>query len=162
MQTHPARSCGPCRKCCEGWLTAHLVVPGVVNCTMKPGTPCTQLSPQACSVYEQRPQHPCRTFVCGWLIENGPFPPEFRPDMLQVIIVPITWKETRAWVLVPAPQPPCDTLMAQMRGYTQATQEPHMIKLPGKLLCYGASEFQRDMLTLEQQGLAPWEIIGTQ
>lgn len=94
-------------------------------------------------------------------MENSPFPPQFRPDLLQVIIVPITWKQTRAWVLVPASQPPSETLMAQMRGYTQTTQEPHMIKLPGKLLCYGAPEFQRDMLALEQHGLAPWDNIHT-
>lgn len=151
------RTCGDCQKCCEGWLTGHLVVEGVVDCTMKPGTPCTQLGPKGCAIYPLRPVSPCRTFSCGWLIPDSPLPDNYRPDQLGVIFVPIRWRGKRAWVLVPAGNDPSEDLKAQMRAYSQSSGEPHMIKLPDRVLCYGVPEFQQSMLDLERRGISPWD-----
>ena len=151
------RNCGTCRKCCEGWLTGHLVVEGVVDCTMKRGTPCAKLGPQGCTIYPLRPASPCRSFSCGWLVPNSPLPDDYRPDQLGVIFVPIKWRGKRAWVLVHAGNDPSEDLKAQMRAYSQDTGEPHMVKLPDRVLCYGVPEFQQSMLDLERRGISPWD-----
>ncbi len=69
---------------------------------VKPGSPCPFVRPEGCSVYERRPRDPCRNFVCGWLREDSPFPEEFRPDRIGVIIVPIAWRDRPAYILVSA------------------------------------------------------------
>lgn len=123
---------------------------------MRPGTPCHFLREQRCTIYAERPEHPCRQFVCGWLMADSPFKDDERPDLLGVIIVPIRWREQRAWVLAYAGKEPDEALLERMREHTRATGEPHMIKKPGRLLCYGVPEFQQDMAALAQRGENPW------
>lgn len=89
-------------------------------------------------------------------MRGSPWAEEDRPDQLGVIFVPIHWRDRRAWVLVYAGREPDESLMARMRQHTQATGEPHMIKKPGRLLCYGAPEFQQDMVAMAQRGENPW------
>jgi len=31
-------------------------------------------------------------FICGWLQEESPFPEEFKPDRLGVLIIPVRWR----------------------------------------------------------------------
>lgn len=88
---------------------------------------------------------------------ESPLPDHFRPDLLGVIFVPIKWRQLRAWVLVPAGRDPDENLKAQMRDYTAATGEPHLIKYPDRLLCFGKPEFQTDMKDLESRGINPWD-----
>lgn len=88
---------------------------------------------------------------------DSPLPGSYRPDKLGVILVPMLWRQGRAWVLVPAGNDPNEEFMERMRQHTQATGEPHLIKKPGKLLCYGSVEFQQDMLAKEQRGENPWQ-----
>lgn len=145
------RQCGPCRACCEGWLSAR-----IHDHEMRPGVPCQHLHADGCGIYDQRPAVPCRTFVCGWLLANSPFPAEFRPDQLGVIFVPITWRDRRAWILVSAGREPSEELLAMMRRHSSQTGEPHMIKREGRMLCFGSVEFQQDMLLREQRGETPW------
>lgn len=156
IQLAAERSCGECRKCCEGWLVGRVSEPGVVDHELKIGAPCPHSSTRGCGIYQHRPEQPCRSFVCGWLLPASPFPEQFKPDRLGVIVVPIQWREQRAWILVSAGKTPNDELLAWMREYSRATGEPHLIKRPGKLLCYGSVEFQQDMLDMEQRGLNPW------
>lgn len=152
-----ARECGPCNVCCGGWLAARVHQPGVIDHTLENGAPCPHVTPGGCGIYTQRPETPCRTFKCGWLMEGSPFPENFRPDQLGSIMVPITWQGRRAWILVPAGRNPDESLKAQMRAYTQSTGEPHMIKMPDRLLCYGVPEFQQSMMDLNQRGINPWD-----
>lgn len=150
--THTSqRQCGPCTSCCEGWLTGN-----IRGHAMEPGTACHFLREKQCSIYLDRPEQPCRQFECGWLLHGSPFAEDDRPDKLGVIIVPILWRGRRAWILVPAGRDPDEALMTRMRQHSQSTGEPHMIKKPGRLLCYGAPEFQQDMIELAQQGKNPW------
>lgn len=146
-----ARQCGECRMCCQGWLAGK-----VLEHEMKPGTPCHFIRDAGCSIYERRPVEPCRTFVCGWLLPDSPFPEGFRPDKLGVIFVRIVWRERHAWILVPTGHDLDETFLAQMRQYSTNTGEPHMIKRVGKLLCFGSVEFQQDMLMKAERGENPW------
>lgn len=145
------RVCGECRSCCEGWLSGR-----IRDHDMKPGTSCYFLKAKGCSIYADRPESPCRVFVCGWLMTDSPLPEGYRPDQLGVIFVPILWRDRRAWILVPAGKDPDENLMAQMRNHTQLTGEPHLIKKPDRLLCFGLPEFQQDMVSKSQRGESLW------
>src|SRR5664280_2676368 len=38
-------------------------------------------------VHFKRPQHPCREFICGWLIASSPLPEWMRPDKSDMIML---------------------------------------------------------------------------
>lgn len=70
-----ARSCGSCTKCCEGWLTAD-----INGQEMYPGKPCYLVEiGKGCSDYENRPESPCKTFMCMWRADEN-LPEEFSPN----------------------------------------------------------------------------------
>lgn len=75
------RSCGTCTKCCEGWLTgeAH-------GKKFAPGTPCHFKSATGCAIYDERPENPCKTFACQWLIDEQ-IPEWMKPDIVDLIIL---------------------------------------------------------------------------
>jgi hypothetical protein len=77
------RECGPCTKCCEGWLSAN-----INGHQMHPGRPCFFLAAGKCTVYENRPGT-CRNYNCAWKAENT-FPMWMRPDLTGLIITRIT------------------------------------------------------------------------
>lgn len=77
------RLCQPCTACCEGWLRI-----SVFSRPVHPGAPCPHLGHAGCSDYANRPEHPCRSFECGWKRMPKTFPEEFRPDLSRVIILP--------------------------------------------------------------------------
>lgn len=75
------RSCGTCTKCCEGYLpgTAH-------GHDFYPGKPCHFVTKgKGCSIYENRPEHPCRSFECMWII-NPDMPAWLKPDLADVVV----------------------------------------------------------------------------
>lgn len=76
-----ARQCGPCSKCCEGWL--HGSAHGI---KFWKGRPCHFLTGNACSIYPQRPVDPCQAFACEWL-RNDRIPGWMRPDQINAIVV---------------------------------------------------------------------------
>jgi hypothetical protein len=160
LQVNPAqsiRTCGTCKKCCEGWLSGHIYVKNIIDFEMKRDSPCPFSGEYGCSIYQFRPANPCKSFMCGWLIEGSPLPEDYRPDKLGIIFLPIVWRQRRAWVITPAGREPSEELMAQMRSFSNTSGEPHLIKSPGKLLCFGSVEFKQDMVDLEQRGMNPWD-----
>ena len=74
------KQCGTCTKCCEGWLHGE-----VNNHQFYPGVPCDYLGSN-CTIYKNRPEHPCRTFVCEWLVDDT-IPEYMRPDRSGAIII---------------------------------------------------------------------------
>jgi hypothetical protein len=75
------RSCDGCTKCCEGHLTAN-----IYGYEMGPGKPCHFVSKKGCSIYDMRPHNPCKGFKCLWK-KNGAVPLEFKPDLVDMIII---------------------------------------------------------------------------
>jgi len=73
------RSCGECRKCCEGWLSA-----SIYGKFMSKGQPCYYLG-DGCTIYEERPEEPCRKYECMW-IESEVFPMWMKPSVSGVIV----------------------------------------------------------------------------
>jgi hypothetical protein len=123
---------------------------------MRPGVPCHFLGQQGCSIYQQRPEQPCRNFVCGWLAPESPFPEHFRPDRLGVIIIRTRWREQPAYLLLSAGRDPDDKLLQWMQALAIRTGRPFFYEQRGEKLGFGPVEFQRDMLARLEHGEPMW------
>ncbi len=143
----PARSCGPCGACCEGWLTAT-----VLGQEIKEGAPCKYRGAGGCGVYEERPADPCRGFYCAWRLCGNPFPESYRPDRLGVIILAKPWRGRLAYYLVPAGRELDQALLEWMREYSTATGTPFLFKFKGRNRGYGSPEFQQDLIDKATRG----------
>jgi hypothetical protein len=147
----PARDCGSCTACCDGWMA------GTINGhDMKPGTPCHYVREGGCSIYAERPESPCRTFACAWVVADSPFPDEFRPDRLGVIIVRVKWRDELAYLLRSAGRDPQSDLLGAMQRFSMQTGRPFFYEIAGEKLGFGPPAFQQDMLQRAQRGEAMW------
>ena len=146
-----ARQCGECTACCEGWAEGE-----IRGHRMHPGQPCHFLEEGACTIYDERPQSPCRNFVCGWLMPGSPFPEAFRPDRLGVIIVPMRWRDRPCYVLLSAGRDPDAATLDWMRQHAQTTGSPFYYQQGGERLGYGNAAFQQEMLDKLQRGEKLW------
>lgn len=76
------RSCDGCTVCCQGWLRGkahgHYFFPGR-SCYFTDGNKCT--------IYETRPEIPCKTFKCGWLY-NTEVPVWMKPSNIDAVLIP--------------------------------------------------------------------------
>jgi SEC-C motif len=149
-QAQPRR-CGECTACCDGWVAG--VIEGH---EMKPGTPCHFRGDRCCTIYERRPQHPCRDFVCGWLQPDSPFPEGWRPDKIGVMVIPMKWRGRDAYVLRSAGRDPDEAMLAWMRDFCERTQRPFFYEIAGERFGYGPPEFQREMAERVARGEALW------
>ena len=150
-----ARQCGECTACCDGWVAG--VIEGH---EMKPGQPCFFRGANCCSIYERRPQHPCRNFVCGWLQPGSPFPDDWRPDKRGVMVIQMRWRGRDAYVLRSTGHDPDDKLLAWMRELSLRTQRPFFYELAGERFGFGPPEFQREMSEKVDRGEALWGFQG--
>ena len=83
--TETNRTCGDCTACCDGWLS------GVVNGReFYPGSPCHYSGCNGCSIYEERPESPCKTYSCEWL-KSGHLPEWMKPNKSGVIVTGKEW-----------------------------------------------------------------------
>ena len=151
----PARHCGACTRCCDGWaegeIRGHRMFPGQACHFLQPG-------PQhgTCSIYDERPQSPCRNFVCGWLMPGSPLPEDFRPDRVGVMVLPIRWRGATAFILVSAGNDPDEAMLAWMRDFAQATGTPFFYESQGERYGYGPPEFQLEMAAKVARGERLW------
>ena len=131
---------------------------------MHAGTPCHFLRPSSeqtpglspCVIYDERPQSPCRTFVCGWLAAGSPFPETFRPDRAGVIIVPMRWRGRPAHVLLSAGNDPGPEMLHWMQNHARQTGSPFFYSANGERVGFGPPEFQFEMLARLQRGERLW------
>lgn len=62
------KSCGSCQRCCDGTYTDN-----INGHMMGNGVPCFFLGEAGCTIYDKRPDQPCRSYQCLWLqFENVP------------------------------------------------------------------------------------------
>ncbi len=144
------RECGTCTACCEGPIVAT-----IYGHEMKPGQPCYFLKDTGCSIYERRPGV-CRNFVCGWLAAGSPFPEDFRPDKLGVIMVRIEWRGQPAYILRSAGRDPDENLLAWMREFSTRSGAPFFYEQRGERFGFGLPEFQHEMLEKVESGERLW------
>jgi hypothetical protein len=145
------RRCGECTACCDGW-----VVGVIEGHEMRPGVPCHFRGEHRCTIYERRPQEPCRDFVCGWLQEASPFPDEFRPDRIGVMVIPMKWRGRTAYVLRSAGRDPDDALVAWMEDLSLRTGRPFFYERRGERYGFGPPEFQAEMSEKVARGVPLW------
>jgi len=75
------RNCDGCTVCCDGWLA------GKANeHYFYPGQKCHYVSDKGCTIYENRPEIPCKTFSCGWLLDKE-IPEWMKPSSIQAVII---------------------------------------------------------------------------
>ena len=75
------RECGTCTKCCDGWLhgEAH-------GHNFWPGRPCHFVGEKGCTIYETRPDSPCKSYKCMWLQDETSIPEWMKPDKVNAIL----------------------------------------------------------------------------
>ena len=147
----PQRECGPCTACCEGWAEGE-----IRGHRMFAGQHCHFLDRGACTIYEERPQSPCRSFVCGWLAPGSPFPEAFRPDKVGVIIVPKRWHDGPAYVLLSAGNDAGPQMLQWMQAYARSSGAPFYYQRDGQRLGYGPALFQQEMVAKLARGEKLW------
>ena len=145
------RECGECTACCQGWAEGE-----IRGHRMFAGQHCHFLADGACTIYEERPQSPCRNFVCGWLMAGSLLPEDFRPDRIGVIAVPMRWRERPAFVLLSAGNDPQPQTVAWMEAFARASGSPFFYEQKGERIGYGPPEFQQEMLAKLQRGERLW------
>jgi len=74
------RNCDGCTACCEGWLSGKAYDKEFFS-----GTPCYYKCESGCSIYENRPENPCKSYLCGWMT-NLDYPEWLKPSVSKVII----------------------------------------------------------------------------
>jgi hypothetical protein len=143
----PSRNCGTCTACCDGWLTAN-----IRGHEMRVGVPCHFRGEGGCTIYEDRPEDPCRGFHCAWRLSGNPFPESFRPDRLGVIILAKRWHDRVAYYLGPAGGELDASLLEWMRKHSEATGTPFLFVVNGRYRGFGSAEFQQDILDKTSRG----------
>jgi hypothetical protein len=92
-QPTPKRTCDGCTMCCQGHLTGQ-----AYGHTFQQGKPCFFVSAKGCTIYEDRPVEPCKSFECDWL-KYDYLPMWMRPDLSKVI-VRRTIEDNTEWVYI--------------------------------------------------------------
>ena len=129
-----SRSCDGCTKCCEGWLQ------GEANGhKFFKGRPCFFLN-KTCTIYEDRPVNPCRSFKCAWLDEVQ-FPEWMKPDLVNVIINRAKFKETKYYVLVESGSLLNVKVLSWMIQWTLNNNQNLMYYIDGGMNRVGSKEF---------------------
>jgi hypothetical protein len=147
------RQCGTCTACCDGWL--RITVQGHA---VHPGKPCPFSSGHNCTIYETRPQDPCRAFICGWLAHNSPLPDWMRPDRAGLILLPanFTWRGLPVDVAVPVGERPKQKALDWLKAFATAKGRPLLYRIGEDWYAFGPPDFQTEMRDRIGRGEQPW------
>ena len=74
------KSCGTCKRCCDGTYMGN-----IKGHVMGNGRPCHFLGKNGCTIYDSRPEKPCREFECLWL-EFDEVPDYMKPEVAGAIV----------------------------------------------------------------------------
>jgi len=128
------RECDGCTKCCEGWLHGEAYGHAFFR-----GRPCFFLS-KKCTIYEDRPERPCRSFVCGWKSEDI-FPQWMKPDLANVIINKVSHNNVSYYVLVEAGSKLDSSVLSWMIQWALNTNNNLLYYIDGGINRIGSNEF---------------------
>jgi hypothetical protein len=136
QSTMPARQCGTCTSCCQGWLKG-----SIRGHEMYPGQPCHYVLADSCSIYASRPVSPCRDFSCAWQTMPQLFPDDFWPERAGFIVKRAIWDEFDVFFLVPAGKNPGEEHLNWMTKLCHATGIPFFYIVDGETTGYGPAPF---------------------
>jgi hypothetical protein len=79
-----------------------------------------------CTIYDTRPQDPCRAFVCGW-----PLPDWMRPDRAGVILLAASfaWRGLMVDVAVPVKDGPTPAALEWLTNFATAQGRPLLYRM---------------------------------
>ena len=74
----------------------------VLGNRLRAGHGCPHASEKGCGVYKRRPEVPCRTFICSWLVKGSLLPDWMRPDLSGVIVLlSMPWEDEKVISAIP-------------------------------------------------------------
>jgi hypothetical protein len=135
------RSCGPCTACCDGWLKIE-----VHGHAVDRGNPCRFSVDHRCSIYDTRPQRPCREFICGWLAQGSPLPEWMRPDKADMIVLAAnaTWQGRPVDVAVAAGDRPKTKALEPLKTFCAERKRLLLHQIDEEWYAFGPSLFQHE------------------
>lgn len=150
MTDTPTRECAECTACCEGWLS------GIIRGhTMKPGKQCHFLGCNRCSIYEERPEKPCRDFNCAWLKDTKQIIPEWmKPSLSKVIITERDWSgpsvggisvKSKYWYVTECGEKIDSSVLSWLIQHCLSTETPLIYHVGGSRNIIGPPEFHMVM-----------------
>jgi hypothetical protein len=153
MTASDERRCGGCTACCDGWLRIK-----VFGHDVEAGKPCPFSSGHHCTIYDQRPENPCRAFICGWLNQNSPLPNWMRPDMANMILLPANfiWRGRPVDVAVPVGPRPKTKALEWLKKFSTAQGRPLLYRIMEDWYAFGPPEFQTEMRDRISKGEPLW------
>lgn len=88
----PNRRCDGCTACCDGWLhgTAH-------GKPFFPGRRCHFVGERGCSIYNDRPEFPCKVHRCPWLADDV-FPEWLKPSVSGTLLNYAEWGDGQVYI----------------------------------------------------------------
>jgi hypothetical protein len=148
-----ARHCGSCTACCDGWLQID-----VRGHRVRPGQPCPFSVQHQCAIYDERPQHPCREFVCGWLVGSSPLPDWMRPDRSDMIMLAanFVWRGMPVDVAVAAGERPKQKAMDWLMRFCVENKRLLIYQVKDDWFAFGPPAFQGEISEKMKRGEKPW------
>lgn len=129
------RECNGCTVCCDGWLM------GEANGHyFQPGRPCFYKCETGCSIHETRPEDPCGSFVCDWLM-NQDLPEWMKPSMSKVMVTRSTWEGGEYLTIWETGQKIDSVVLNWFFIYHLSIGIPMRIQISGGFFNYGPPEF---------------------
>ncbi len=107
-------------------------------------TPCRFRVEHGCSIYDERPQHPCREFVCGWLVASSPLPEWMRPDRSDMIMLAanFVWHGLPVDVIVAAGQRPKQKALDWLMKFSTENRRCLIYQIGDDWFAFGPPAFQ--------------------
>jgi hypothetical protein len=134
MSLSESRSCGDCTACCDGWLQIE-----VYGHHIRRGKPCPFSIENKCSIYNERPQEPCREFRCGWLVKSSPLPEWMRPDKADMILLAanFSWRGLPVDVAVAVRDRPKQKALDWLTKFSSEKKRLLIYQLDGDWFAFG-------------------------
>jgi hypothetical protein len=139
------RECGDCTMCCQGHIYTE-----VNGEQIHPGNPCKHLSSH-CTIYKNRPDNPCKQFLCQWLI-NEDFPLWLKPSQSNVM----AWlsKDPNGNTYLDVSEcgkPMPSNILAWFYNYHQQTKLPMRIQIHNHFYLYNVDSLNLKNYTLKSK-----------
>jgi hypothetical protein len=153
LNHQPPRTCGNCTACCDGWLQIE-----VRGHRVRRGEPCPFSVEHQCSIYSERPQHPCREFICGWLIASSPLPDWMRPDKSDMIMLAANfmWHGLPVDVVVAAGDRPKKKALDWLMKFSSEKKRLLIYQMEEDWFAFGPLAFQAEISERIGRGEKPW------
>lgn len=153
MDRRSVRICGDCTACCDGWLKIE-----VRGHQIFPGRACPFSSAHQCTIYKDRPDDPCRQFVCGWLVDSSPLPEWMRPDKANMILLPANfiWRGLPVDVAVAAGESPRRKALDWLTKFSLEKKRLLIYQSQKDWFAFGPPAFQSDIAEKMAKGEKPW------